>query len=77
MITCLICKKSKSENNFPGVRYGELAICTDCQETKEAIELKEKVKKSQEEQWAKQDEYEQEKQKRIKNQYYEGQYDWM
>ncbi len=77
MLECLICKESKSENNFPGVKYGELAICTDCEDSKDAIELKEKVKIAQEEQWKRQEEYEQEKERRIKSQYYEGQYDWM
>lgn len=77
MITCEICKKLKNESEFSEIRYGGLSICRDCIETEEAKKLKAQIEEIAEKEWQRRIEYEEKKRKNIKNQIYEGQYDWM
>lgn len=77
MITCLVCKESKSEGYFVDVKYGGLAICSDCKNTPEAKRLREESEKRMEATWNRQEEYEEKKREAKKHQIYDGQYDWM
>ncbi len=77
MIECLVCKKYHGESDFVELRYGGLAICYRCIDTEEAKKLKEESLKRLEEASARQNAYEAEREEKIKNQIYEGQYDWM
>lgn len=77
MITCLVCKESKSEGYFVELKFGGLAICSDCNRTPEAEKLKEDARKRMIEDFKRQEAYDAEKEEKIKNQIYDGQYDWM
>lgn len=77
MIKCLVCKKYIEESYFVDLRYGGLAICIDCSDSEEAKKLNKESDERINQQIQKQLVYEKEKRNRIKNQQYEGQYDWM
>ena len=81
MIVCKICKKNKSESQFSMINFelGYPAICIDCimkyPERTEQMQLE--TIEHQQIILEKQQQYELEKQNKIRNQIYEGQYDWM
>lgn len=77
MIKCIVCQESKSEEYFTSVRYGGLAICSDCKGTDKAKQLQIESEKRMEEAFQRREAYEQEKAEKKKNQIYDGQYDWM
>lgn len=77
MIECLVCKEYKSESYFIELRYGGLAICSECKKTSEAERLRKESKKRIEEQLKQQEAYEEKREKAKRNQIYDGQYDWM
>ena len=77
MIECLVCKKYHGESDFVELRYGGLAICYRCIKTEEAKKLKEASLKNLEENSKRQDAYEEDREEKIRNQIYDGQYDWM
>lgn len=76
MITCLVCKESKTEGYFIDLKFGGLAICSDCNGSPEAETLKAEARKRMIEDYKRQEAYEQETKEKVKNQSYEGQYDW-
>lgn len=77
MIKCLVCKEYLDEGYFVELRYGGLAICSNCKDTPEAEKLREESAKAIEAMLKRQEAYEAEREEKIRNQDYEGQYDWM
>lgn len=58
-------------------RYEYTSICWDCRETAEGIELMAKMDAAVAENYKQQMEYNAKKREKIKNEIYDGQYDWM
>lgn len=77
VIECLVCKETKGEEYFPNSRYGGLSICTSCKDTEAAREFQAKADENAKLQWELMDKHNREREERIRNQSYEGEYDWM
>lgn len=75
MIKCSVCKKYLTESMFS--RYEYTSICWECRETEAGKKLMKKIDDNILESMRRQDEYDAKKRECIKNQIYDGQYDWM
>lgn len=77
MIKCVICGQYKSECCFVFTSFSMSSTCNDCKNTAEAAKREKEASIRVETQWRERQEYEKKRKELVKNQMYDGQYDWM